>query len=170
MKKKLVGITTAMILVIMGLLATTALADHSGTHLYSGTVEFDYELDGSFGNGQGFVFPTVTYDAQVVSTFGAETYGNNAENGVTWLIAVVGRAACKKGDPIVARDVSIVITDFPGGTEFPNAHQFAENGDPIYKFGVVKCTETADNYRVIQMTRPNDSPFTIGFQVFGSID
>ena len=63
-----------------------------------------------------------------------------------------------------------MITDFPAGPEFPNAHQFAENGDPIYKFGVVKCTETGDNYRVVQITRPYDAPFTVEFQLFGSIE
>ena len=106
----------------------------------------------------------------MVSTVSAETYGNSAENGVTWLIAVYGQGACDKGEPIVARDVSVVITDFPAGTEFPNAHQFAENGDPIYRFGVVKCTETGDNYRMVQMTRPDDVPFTVEFRLFGSID
>ena len=170
MRKTLIGITAATVLIIMGLLATTAFADHSKTHLFTGSVDLDYELDGSIGNGQEFLFPTTTYDAQIVSPISFATYGNNAENGVSWLIGVDGWGACEKARPIVARDVFIVVTEFPSETEFPNSHQFADNGDPIYKFGTVKCTETADNYRVIQMTRPNDAPFTVEYQVFGLID
>lgn len=92
-------------------------------------------------------------------------YSDQANNGVTLQLGISG-PSCRG---FHAKDVVYTVAA-PSETQFMNARAFDKDGNAIYKFGVVRCTaESIDNYRMVQMRRPNTDPFDIEIRVYGNI-
>lgn len=148
-------------------------ADIEGDLLLEGTVMPDYVIDGiTFGQGQEVLPITITQSTGDVAAVVAASYPDNANNGVALLIAIAGRGCFPETpDPIIVKNATIVasVDDLIDETEFPNAHDFDDDGSPIYKFDIVHCKETLDKYQVIQIRRPNKNAFTVKLEVYGVV-